>query len=172
MSQENWYLKNKKRILREINFAIPHYKKFIAQEYGMELANSVVAETIQRFEDLLPDLPFIGGDENFLTENLYLSAAMLAMYQSLKAWGKSVEEAARLIYLGTSAFYGSFPFRLLLRWQGGQLFGRKRIENASGRLRSVNSGVIRMIGYLRLWKVMEKTSSLVWITPNAASSNI
>lgn len=128
MSQENWYLKNKKRIMREINFAIPHYKKFIAQAYGMELANSVIAETIQRFEDLLPDIPFIGGDENFLTENLYLSAAMLAMYQSLKARGKSVEEAASLIYLGTSAFYGSFPFRLLLRWQGGQLFGRKRFE--------------------------------------------
>lgn len=128
MKHENWYLKNKKRIMREIKFAIPHYKKFIAQAYGVELANIVVTETLRRFEDLLPDIPFIGGDENILTENLYLSAAMLAMYQSLKVRGKSVEEVARLIYLGTSAFYGSFPFRFLLRWQGRQLFSRQRIE--------------------------------------------
>jgi hypothetical protein len=128
MTTENWYLKNKTRIMREIRFAIPYYKKFIAPAYGTDMAKVVVAETLQRFEALLPDIPYIGGDENILTENLYLSAAMLAMYQSLKARGKSAEETARLIYLGTSKFYSSFPFRLLLRWQGRGLFSRKRME--------------------------------------------
>jgi hypothetical protein len=94
----------------------------------MGMAEDVVKETIQRFEALLPDIPYIGGDENILTENLYLSAAMLAMYQSLKAQGKSVEETARLIYLGTSKLYNSFPFRLLLRRQGSGLFSQKRID--------------------------------------------
>jgi len=128
MTLENWYLKNKPRIMREIKFAIPHYKKFLVQAYGMDVAKAVVKETLQRFEDLLPDIPYIGGDENILTENLYLSAAMLAMYRSLKARGKSVKETARLIYLGTSKFYSSFPFSLLLRWQGSGLFSQKRID--------------------------------------------
>jgi hypothetical protein len=79
MTTENWYLKNKTRIMREIRFAIPHYKKFIAEAYGMDVAEDIVKETIQRFEALLPDIPYIGGDENILTENLYLSAAMLAV---------------------------------------------------------------------------------------------
>lgn len=128
MTPNNWYLKNKIRIMREIRVAIPHYKKFIAQSYGMDVAEAVVAETLQRFEILLPNIPYIGGNENILTENLYLSAAMLAMYQSLKARGKSVEEVAVLIYQGTSKFYSSFPFRLLLRWQGRQLFNQKRLD--------------------------------------------
>ncbi|HLO13279.1 MAG TPA: L-2-amino-thiazoline-4-carboxylic acid hydrolase [Anaerolineales bacterium] len=128
MTLENWYLRNKPRIMREIKFAIPRYKKFLVQAYGMGVAKIVVQETLQRFEDLLPDLPYIGGDENILTENLYLSAAMLAMYQSLKARGKSVEEVAGLIYQGTSKFYTSFPFRLLLLWQGRQLFSQKRLD--------------------------------------------
>lgn len=128
MTTENWYLKNKSRIMREIKFALPHYKKLIAQAYGNETAEAVVTETIQHFETLLPDIPYIGGEENSLTENLYLSAAMLAMYQSLKARGKTVEEVARLIYQGTSAFYSSFPFAWLLRWQGRQLFSQRRIE--------------------------------------------
>jgi hypothetical protein len=128
MTTENWYLKNKPRIMREIKFAIPYYRKFIAQAYGTDVAEAVTADTTQRFEALLPDIPYIGGSENILTENLYLSAAMLAMYQSLKARGSTVHEVARLIYEGTSLFYRSFPFRLLLRWQGRQLFSQKRID--------------------------------------------
>jgi hypothetical protein len=128
MATENWYLKNKPRIMREIRFAIPHYKKFIARAYVKETAEAVVAETLQRFETLLPGIPYIGGSENILTENLYLSAAMLAMYQSLKARGKSVEEVAGLIYQGTASLYSGFPFQLLLRFQGRQLLTQKRID--------------------------------------------
>lgn len=128
MKTENWYLKNKSRIMREIKFAIPHYRKFIAEAYGRDIAEAVVRETLQRFEALLPEIPYIGGDKNVLTENLYLTAAMLAMYKSLKARGKSVEEVARLIYEGTSAFYSSFPFRLLLRRQGKQLLNPRHIS--------------------------------------------
>src|SRR5512143_3282742 len=126
METENWYLKNRGRITREIKFAIPHYKRFIAKAYGVELADAVVTETLQRCEHLLPEIPYIGGDKNVLTENLYLSAAMLALYRALKERGKAVEEVARLIYLGTCAFYSSFPFNLLLRWQGKQLFSPRR----------------------------------------------
>ncbi len=128
MTTENWYLENKSRILREIRFAIPYYKRCIAQAYGKDVAEAVVAETIQRFEALLPGIPYIGGSENILTENLYLSAAMLAMYQSLKARGKSVEETARLIYQGTASLYRGVPFQLLLRIQGRQLLTQKRID--------------------------------------------
>lgn len=127
MKANNYYLKNKKRILREIKFAIPHYKRFVADAYGADLAGVIPAETINRFEGLLPEIPYIGGDDNQLTENLYLSTAMLAFYQSLKASGKPIEEIGRIIYLGTDAFYSSFPFNLLLRWQGRQLFSQQRI---------------------------------------------
>lgn len=127
MKTNNYYLKNKKRILREIKFALPHYKRFIAELYGADLAEVITAETLNRFEGLLSDIPYIGGNDNLLTENLYLSAAVLAFYQSLKARGKPIEEIARIIYLGTDAFYSSFPFSLLLRWQGRQLFSQKRI---------------------------------------------
>ncbi len=128
MTTENWYIKNKSRILREIRFAIPHYRRCIAHAYGKDVAEAVVTETIQRFEVLLPEIPYIGGSENTLTENLYLSAAMLAMYQSLKARGKSVGEVAGLIYQGTASLYSGFPFHLLLRFQGRQLLTRKRID--------------------------------------------
>ena len=128
MAPENWYLRHKTRIMREVRFASRPYRKLFASTYGKEVGEAVATETMRRFEALLPDIPYIGGDENPLTRTLYLSATWLAMYRSLRARGASVEEAARLIYLGTSASYDAFPFRLLLRWQGRRLFSRKYID--------------------------------------------
>jgi hypothetical protein len=124
----NYYLDHEKRIMREIKLAIPHYRRFTVEAYGAELADVVIKETLERFAALLPQIPIIGGDENHLTENLYLSAAMLAFYQALKAHGKPVEEVARIIYLGTASLYASFPFNAMLWWEGRKAFSRKRLE--------------------------------------------
>lgn len=128
MEAENWYLQHKPRIMREVRLAIPHLRKPCVKTYGKDAGEAIAKETMQRFEALLPDIPYIGGDENRLTKTLYMTAAMLAMYQALRAQGESAEGAARLIYLGASSFYGSFPTRLLMRWQGRKQFSRKRID--------------------------------------------
>jgi len=88
-----------KHIIREIKLALPYYQHFVVQAYDAELADIVTKETLEQFAALLPQIPYIGGDENRLTENLYLTAAMLAFYRALKAQDKSVEEVARIIYL-------------------------------------------------------------------------
>lgn len=128
METENWYLQHKSRIMREARLAIRHFRKLFVKVYGKEAGEAIAKDTMQRFEALLPDIPYIGGNENRLTASLYMTAAMLAMYQALRARGESAEGAARLIYLGAASFYGSFPTRLLLRWQGRKQFSRKRIE--------------------------------------------
>ncbi|MFO7533670.1 MAG: L-2-amino-thiazoline-4-carboxylic acid hydrolase [Candidatus Limnocylindrales bacterium] len=128
MDTENWYLEHKSGIMRQVRFALPHYRKHFVGAYGKPEGEAIARETLQRFEVLLPDLPYIGGDENRYTRNLYLAAAMLAMYRSLQERGASVEEAARLIYLGTASFFNSVPTRWLMRWQGRRMLGRKRLE--------------------------------------------
>ena len=128
MGTENWYLQNRPRIMREVKFAFRHHRRLLAKAYGKDAGKAIASEAMQRFEVLLPDIPYIGGDENPLTKNLYLTAAMLAMYRSLREHGESVEGAARLIYLGASRFFSSFPSWLLLRWQGRRNFSRKRMN--------------------------------------------
>jgi hypothetical protein len=130
METQNWYLQNRSWIMRQVRFALPHYRKHFAEAYGKAEGEAIARETLERFEVMLPDLPYIGGDENRNTRSLYMTAAWLAMYRSLQARGASVEEAARLIYLGTATFFGSFPTRWLMRWQGRRLLGRKRIEHS------------------------------------------
>ena len=126
MEAENWYLKNKPGILRQVRFALRSYRTEFEKAYGKAEGEAISRETLRRFGVLLPDLPYIGGDENRFSKALYITAAMLAMYRSLQARGASVEDAARLIYLGTADFYNSFPTRWLMRWQGRQYSRRKR----------------------------------------------
>jgi len=117
----NWYLENKPKIMRQVRFALRHYRRHFVQAYGKADGDAITSETLQRFEALLPDLPYVGGAQNRLTQALYMTAAWLAMYRSLQARGASVEEAARLIYLGQASFFNSFPTRWLMRWQGRRM---------------------------------------------------
>jgi hypothetical protein len=125
MEAESWYLENKPKIMRQVRSFLRPFRKPLAAAYGKEEGEAIVKDAIQRFEALLPDIPYIGGGENPSTRNLYLTAAMLAVYRSLQARGASVEEAARLIYLGSASFFGSFPARVLMRLQGRRLLSRK-----------------------------------------------
>jgi hypothetical protein len=125
MEAESWYLENKPKIMRQVRSFLRPFRKPLAAAYGKEGGEAIVKDAIQRFEALLPDIPYIGGGENPSTRNLYLTAAMLAVYRSLQARGASVEEAARLIYLGSASFFGSFPARVLMRLQGRRLLSRK-----------------------------------------------
>lgn len=119
---QNYYLKNAKRIRREVAMAIPYYRQMVAEAYGIDVAESITRETMHRFEDLLPETPYIGGDENHLTENLYTTVPLLAFYQTLKGRGKTVAEIARLIYHGSSALFASFPVNIMLRLKGRRFF--------------------------------------------------
>jgi hypothetical protein len=78
METENWYLEHKSGIMRQVRFALPHYRKHFVGAYGKPEGEAIARETLQRFEVLLPDLPYIGGDENRYTRNLYLAAATCA----------------------------------------------------------------------------------------------
>ncbi len=128
MGPEFWYVRRKGRIMRQVSFALRHYRKHLVETYGQSEGEAIARESLRSFEALLPEIPYIGGDENRYTRNLYLTAAMLAMYRTLQARGATVEEAARLIYLGTASFFDSVPTRWLMRWQGRRMLGRKRQE--------------------------------------------
>ena len=64
MEAENWYLENKPKIMRQVRFALRHFRRHLVAAYGKEEGEAIASESMQRFEALLPDLPYIGGDEN------------------------------------------------------------------------------------------------------------
>ena len=128
MQTDDWYLRHRRRIMWDVRLAFRHDRKHLAAAYGKAEGEAIVKESLQRFEALLPDLPYIGGADNPNTRSLYWTATWLAMYRSLQARGVSVGEAARLCYVGAASYFDSVPMRWLMRWQGRRYLSRKRMD--------------------------------------------
>jgi len=68
------------------------------KHYNDEFISRVLKESNNNFSVILENLPYIGGDENRLTDNLVGASMILALHQSIKANGKNVEDSAKIAY--------------------------------------------------------------------------
>jgi hypothetical protein len=55
------------------------------------------------FAALIPEIPYVDGDENHLTASLIGSARCLALYQAIDERGKSAAETGRVLYYAIEA---------------------------------------------------------------------
>jgi ADP-ribose pyrophosphatase YjhB (NUDIX family) len=75
----------------------------IAGQWGADFAARAVSAARQRFAALIPQVPYIGGDENHLTGELLRAARCLALYQAMQAGGKSAAETGKVLYEAVAA---------------------------------------------------------------------
>jgi len=73
-------------------------QKVFSSRFGDDVAAALIMETKQAYQDLYPEIPFIGGKENMFTEWLNYGAYYLAMYQVLSARGHKTDDAGALIF--------------------------------------------------------------------------
>ena len=45
MEAESWYLQNKSKIMRQVRFALPHFRKHFVEAYGKEEGEAIAGET-------------------------------------------------------------------------------------------------------------------------------
>ena len=96
--EEDYYVARKPEMLAGFDAAARRWRTVLVSCYGDEFADAVLRAARERFEALIPQLPYIGGDENQLTGSLIGSARCLAFYQAMKARGKSAAEAGKVLY--------------------------------------------------------------------------
>jgi hypothetical protein len=71
---------------------------FLTNRYDPEKAKGICGQAKELFAELLPDLPFIGGDQNPATEWLVLAAMYVAFYRPTCAEGMTAEECGGMMY--------------------------------------------------------------------------
>jgi hypothetical protein len=114
---ERYYARNKARLLREHRRLTSTGQEIMAPRYEADFVAAVIRESLAEFERLIPELPYIGGEQNPLTGNLVFSASALAFYRVMKRGGKSVEETGKLLYRIMEAWIRRYP-RLIRRLMG------------------------------------------------------
>ena len=97
MKRGNYYLARKTRLLRDFDRFSTAVTEVLACEYGDEDAEEVTQEIRRQYESLIPQIPYIGGKKNRLTENLIGTTASLALFKVLRARGETTERIVGLL---------------------------------------------------------------------------
>jgi hypothetical protein len=71
---------------------------FLAGRFGPIFAEKVTQDARELLEDLIPELPYIGGDENPMTRHIIRSSTGLALYKAMTARGKPAKETGEVVY--------------------------------------------------------------------------
>jgi hypothetical protein len=96
---------NYKKLLTDFDAVLNPVRNLIVELCGEQETTAILKESRATYETLLPQVPYIGGDDNALTEVLYMSAIALAFYRVMLAHGQPVEESGRIFYRAMEALF-------------------------------------------------------------------
>ena len=108
----DYYVSRKAELLEGFDSRARRWRTVLAQRYGDGLADTILGQAREEFEALIPEIPYIGGDENHLTGSLIGSARCLAFYRAMKARGKSVAEAGKILYDAVKAHSDAYVLKI------------------------------------------------------------
>ena len=95
---EEYFISRKPELLERFGAEARDWRLVIAGRYGDDFAEAILREAREQFQALIPELPYIGGDDNHLTGSLIGSARCLALYKAMKARGKTAGETGKVLY--------------------------------------------------------------------------
>jgi hypothetical protein len=96
--EKEYYEIRKPELLKRFDEESRYWEPVIVSRFGKMFADTMLREAHEEFEALIPQIPYIGGDENHLTESLIGSVRYLAFYKAMKKHGKAAEETGKILY--------------------------------------------------------------------------
>lgn len=127
---ENYYLSQKKSLMRSFERATKWVMSPLVKCYGKDLSMAIVQRACQEYEIILPQIPFIGGKKNRWTTDLLESAQILALLRAMQGYGITLGETVKVLHEGMQIRLASYP-RFLLKLMGKVQFSRlflKRLQ--------------------------------------------
>jgi hypothetical protein len=121
-----YYVSSKRKLLTDFDRAAGRVRGIFVNRYGRELADTMIGEARLEYEGLIAELPYIGGKQPF-TRFIVATAWFLAMYRVLKARGRPLEEAGRIVYELTEKTIYGYPW-FVRRYVGWLFFSKRNIK--------------------------------------------
>ena len=95
---KKYYIERKPELLKKFDEECELWRPVIIKSYHEEFAGGILWEARKEFESLIPQIPYIGGDENRRTQTFVESVISLALYRAMKKHAKTAEETGKLLY--------------------------------------------------------------------------
>ena len=106
--QSDYYTSRSRKLLKQLDKFLTQSRALLVERYGEMQAATIRQETLDEYERLIPDLPYIGKG-NIFTGNLVQSAWALALYRVIRRHGGSLEEAGEVIHRAMEAKVNRTP---------------------------------------------------------------
>jgi hypothetical protein len=132
--RDDYYTSQKEKLLRDFGRA-KRFSRVLALHVDDQSTSAIIQETRQEFERLIPEIPYIGGKTNNLTQDLIDCTMLLALYQVLKREGFRIEEIGKIVIEMEQKRVHSYP-RFVLKLLGKVIhspFGKNRLKKAADR---------------------------------------
>ena len=102
----DYYISRKSELVDCFEKETKRWRPILTEHYGKKFAENILLDAKDRYETLIPEIPYIGGEENHLTSSFIGSVECLAFYQAMKARGKTAVEAGKVLYEAIASRYG------------------------------------------------------------------
>ncbi len=109
VAEADYYTARQDQLLQAFDDNAPFWQLELLRRYPAAEVSLLLGEVRRAYAALIPQLPYLGGDQNLLTENLVQSAWCLAAYRALQARGCALAEAGQVIYGAASAMMCAYP---------------------------------------------------------------
>ena len=96
--KRDYYIQRRQELLQGFDQSAREWRDVLSQRYAEDLFEAILETSRQQFISLIPQIPYIGGDDNHLTGSLVGSIQCLALFLGMKAYGKGAEETGKVLY--------------------------------------------------------------------------
>ena len=129
------YAQEKPRLLRDFHKFMRSALAVLSDIFGDDSSGEIQNLAQVRFEEIIPEIPYIGGKKNQFSEELEMSAMSLALYFVLKEKGLTTDEIGKINYDIFEAIYNKTPSYILsfMKRFIFSRFSKRRLKQASER---------------------------------------
>ncbi|MHA1489278.1 MAG: L-2-amino-thiazoline-4-carboxylic acid hydrolase [Promethearchaeota archaeon] len=107
--EKNYYIKKKRTIMRTFDAATTITKEILIEYFGEAKSKEIVSKARTDFETLLPQIPYVGGKDNRLTESLLSGVILLPLLRIFDKERLDFNAIGKLTYDIFEAFYKVIP---------------------------------------------------------------
>jgi hypothetical protein len=107
--EKDYYIKKKRILMRQFDAALSIIKNVLIEYFGETKFQELATKANKEFENILPQIPYVGGKENDNTDDLINSAFLLPLVRIFEEEGLNFYENSKLTYTIFEAFYKVLP---------------------------------------------------------------
>jgi hypothetical protein len=109
MQVVDYYLARKDVLLLDFDDEARCWKPILTSHYGIDEAEGILDECRGQFELLIPQVPYIGGDENKLTSSLMDATRCLTLFLTMRDYGRTAAETGKILFEAILARESEMP---------------------------------------------------------------